>query len=145
MLRLLSSLSVAMVIAFLAACGDSRPAESPSRYRPPAFHPEQFPDIPLFPISGYELDPNVDQLAMTFAGGSVRRFEIAMIQRSENRADPPEAVLSRYDLELPPLGWVRTGAGRWSKGDEQLLIEAGRSGGATTVRFHLRPGQRDTR
>src|SRR4051812_17483424 len=141
-MRALIPLAIAIV---LAACGGSRPAEAPTRYRPAAYHPEQFPDIPLFPVAGYELDQNEDQLAVAFAGGSVRRFEVAMIARPGSRDDPPEAVLARYDSELAALGWVRNAPGRWSKGEEQLIIEAGRSGGLTTVRFHLRPAQRDAR
>jgi hypothetical protein len=132
---------ILVIAALLAGCGETKPPEAPTRYRPAAFHPEQFPDIPLFPVAGYEFEPGEDQLAVAFAGGTVRRFEVAMIQRAGGRDDPPEAVLARYDGELAPLGWVRTGVGHWTKGTEGLVIEAGRSGGLTTVRFHLRPLQ----
>jgi hypothetical protein len=128
-----------LAIGFLTGCNETRQPEAPTRYRPAAFHPEQFPDIPLFPIAGYEFEPGEDQLAVAFAGGTVRRFEVSMIQRAAGRDDPPEAVLARYDSELPPWGWIRTGTGQWRKGTEALVIEAGRSGGLTTVRFHLRP------
>jgi hypothetical protein len=135
-------LPVVILGFLLAACGETRHEPPPTRYRPPAYHPEQFPDIPLFPLNGYELDPNHEQLAIALAGGTVRRFEVSMILRAGASDDPPEAVLSRFDAELPAYGWIREGRGQWRKGAERLIIEAGRSGGLTTVRFHLRPAER---
>jgi hypothetical protein len=40
---------------------------------------------------------------------------------------------------LAGFGWIKEGPGRWRKGQERLVIEAGRSRGLTTVQFHLRP------
>ncbi|MBA3709762.1 MAG: hypothetical protein H0W83_13195, partial [Planctomycetes bacterium] len=70
---------------------------------------------------------------------TVRRFEVSMRQRDGAQDDPPAAALARYDSELPPCGWTRLGAGHWRKGTEELIIEAGRSGGLTSIRFHLLP------
>ncbi len=138
-----ATMSVLAAVLALGGCGGEERAPSPSQlYHPPAFHPEHFPDIPLFPVAGYQLIPGEDQLAVSLAGGSVRRFEVSMIERQGARPDPGSAVLARYDSELPPLGWERMGElarGHWRKGPEDLFIEAGRSGGLTTIRFHLRP------
>lgn len=129
-----------VVVVGLAGCTTSKRKEpEPTRYRPAAYQPEHFPDIPLWPLAGYELDPNEDQLAVAFAGGTVRRFEVTMVARPGTRDDPPDAVLARYDGALAENGWIREAPGRWRKGGERLLIEAGRGGGSTIVRFHLRP------
>ena len=128
-------------IALLIMVGCARSHQSPQTqlYHPPAYHPEQFPDIPMFPLGGYVLTPEEDQLAIAFAGGTVRRFEVSMRQRDGAKDDPPSAVLERYDSEMPPLGWTRLAPGHWRKGTEELVIEAGRSGGLTSIRFHLLP------
>ncbi len=125
----------------LAACAPlhSQPPPKVERSRPASCHTEDFPDIPLFPLVGYEMDPNADQLAVSLAGGTVRRFEISMVQRNAQLDDPPAAVLARYAIELAPWGWRQEDAAHWVKGQERLFIEAGRSGRFTTVRFHLRP------
>jgi hypothetical protein len=136
--RVAGALLVAAMV-FVAACAQSRPSPQTQLYHPPAYHPEHFPDIPLFPVAGYVLPPGEDQLAIAFAGGSVRRFEVTMAQKVGAKPDPPEAVLARYATELPPLGWTPAGEGRWRKGGEELVIEAGRSGGLTSIRFHLQP------
>jgi hypothetical protein len=132
---------LALSACVLAACAPlhSQPPPKPERSRPVAVHTEDFPDISLLPLRGYEMDPAFDQLAMSLAGGTVRRYEISMIQRNPLPDDPPEAVLSRFAIELAPLGWRQEDRAHWVNGRERLFIEAGRSGRLTTVRFHLRP------
>ncbi|MBA2479141.1 MAG: hypothetical protein H0V44_00650 [Planctomycetes bacterium] len=132
-----AALMIALIIA--AGCAESRPSPQAQLYHPPAYHPEHFPDIPLFPLGGYVLTPGADQLAVSLAGGSVRRFEVSMQQRDGAKEDPPAAVLARYDSELTQLGWTSVGPSRWRKQGEDLIIEAGRSGGLTSIRFHLQP------
>ncbi len=135
------TLALALAGISLAACAPlhSQPPPKIERSKPVACHTEDFPDIPLFPLTGYEMDPNADQLAMSLAGGTVRRFEITMVQRNAQLDDPPAAVLARYAIELAPWGWRQEDNAHWVKAGERLFIEAGRSGRFTTVRFHLRP------
>ncbi len=71
------------------------PPSSPAsreHYHPPACNTEEFPDIPvLLLLTGYVFIPDEDQLAISLAGGTVRRFEISMVRRSKEVDDPPEA------------------------------------------------------
>ena len=127
----------------LSGCHRDDPPPPRAHYRPPAYHPEDFPDIPLAGMIGYELDPDSTPLALSLAGGEVRRFEVAMIRRPESKDQSPEAILSIYEVELAPAGWILDSPGHWHKGNERLLIEAGRQRGLTTVRFHLRPADAD--
>jgi hypothetical protein len=124
-----------------AGCGDTPPTAS-QLYHPSAFHPEDFPDIPLVAVSGYMLAPGVDQLAVSYAGGTVRRFEVTMQTRPGVKDEDPVEVLTRYDTDLPRTGWTRIGAledGVWRKDAEELRIEVTDSDDTTTVAFHLRP------
>jgi hypothetical protein len=130
-----------LVSALVAGCNDRTPTTT-QLYHPPAYHPEDFPDIPLIAVSGYMLDPETDQLAVSYGGGAVRRFEVTMQTRAGAKDEQPIEVLTRYDNDLPRAGWHRMGdidAGRWRKGAEELRIEVTDSGGTTTVAFHLRP------
>ena len=133
----------AFAVAMVAGCGgDDDRTTTTQLYHPPAFHPEDFPDIPLVAVSGYMLDPEVDQLAVSYAGGAVRRFEVTMQTRPGAKDEEPIEVLTRYDTDLPAQGWTRIGeieAGVWRKGSEELRIVATVSDGQTTVAFHLRP------
>ncbi len=139
--RLLAGALVASAALTLGGCNDPPPREPPHPPRPNAFLPEQFPDIPLPP--GYMLMPGEDQLAVSIAGGAVRRFEVALERRS-NTTDQPVAVLLGFvkrDLEL--RGWqlvsIDPGSQRWHKGSEELLVETGRADSRTTIRYRLRP------
>ena len=133
----------AVVALALAGCHTSPSAPQREHYHPPAYHPEDFPDIPLDRLTGYELDPNADPLAISLAGGTVRRFEVAMIRRPTAKDQDPAVVLDIYASELPVFGWIQDAPGHWHKGGELLVIDAGRSRGLTTVRFHLRPVDAD--
>lgn len=138
-------LALALLAGALGGCTPQRSSAHPAeRYHPAAFHPEDFPDIPLLPLTGYEFDPNAEQLAVSLAGGTVRRFEVTMVRRPNATPDLPEAVLNRFAQDLRPWGWVREEPGRWHKGQERLFIQAGRSERITTVRIHLRPDSEDT-
>jgi len=137
-------LGQAVCVLALAGCHTSPSGPPREHYRPPAYHPEDFPDIPLDRLTGYELDPNVaDPLAISLAGGTVRRFELGMIRRPTAKDQDPAVVLGIFASELPAFGWLQDAPGRWHKGGEVLVIDAGRSRGLTTVRFHLRPADAD--
>jgi hypothetical protein len=146
-MRALPMVAMLASLTLTAGCTqpDTRASQSRSHYHPPACNTEDFPDIPvLLVLSGYEFDPDQDQLAISLAGGTVRRFEISLVRRArEQQDDPPSAVLQRLDTELSGLGWIAETAGTWHEAGERLIIEAGRSGRLTTVRFHLRPAETD--
>jgi hypothetical protein len=136
-------LAAALLSLGVAGCTQSsRPtaSEQRARYHPPALDIDEFPDVPvLLVLGGYEFDPNDDQLAISLAGGTVRRLELSLVRRAKEQDDPPAAALQRFDVELAGLGWTATAPGQWLKGAERLIIETGRSGRLTTVRVHLRP------
>jgi hypothetical protein len=109
----------------------------PISSRPWAYRLDQFPDIPL--PAGFIPDPQQPQLAVAFAGGALRRCEIALLSRDGVRQQEPEMLLLRLDADLQRLGWVPAGQGAWTKANERLLIETGRDGDRTSIRVRLRP------
>jgi hypothetical protein len=127
-------------LALLTGCGDDQRASAP----PPgasAFSPDQFPDIPI--PRGYVFSPGQDQLAVTLAGGAVRRFDVVLEQRANAEPQPATNLLAEMQRDLTALGWVQA-AGRsdlleWTKGQERLVLETGRTGGRTSIRLRLRP------
>ena len=135
--RALCSLTV---LALLAGCGDDKRTSAP----PPstgAFSPEQFPDIPI--PRGYVFSPGQDQLAVTLAGGAVRRFDVVLEQRENAEPQLVANLLAEMQRDLTSQGWVQA-AGHsdlreWTKGQERLVLETGRTGGRTSIRLRLQP------
>jgi hypothetical protein len=133
---------VATAALLLGGCDDSTPPRDPPRPpRPVAFLPEQFPDIPLPP--GYMLAPDVDQLALALAGGTVRRFEVSLERRPNSSNQPADILLAFVKRDLEDRGWqlIRSDltSQHWHKGTEDLLVETGRTDSRTTIRYRLRP------
>jgi hypothetical protein len=141
----LAKVAAALVAALLCSCMSSRDPTLVA-HRPSGYHPELFPDIPLPPQ--YVLDPDSDQLAVAYAGGAIRRFEVSMVQKANVPAQRPAELLTLYSSWLKRAGWApvsqKDDEQRWRKegadgATEELLVQAGRSGSRTTIQFHLRP------
>ncbi len=145
--RSIAAGAVTGLLVLICGCGDEPARKPPRPPRVPAFYPEQFPDIPL-PRPGYQMQPNDDQLAVALAGGSVRRFEVSMIQRENAAPQKPAELLAEVRRQLASSGWQAVSADaanqRWHKGGEDLFIETGRADSRTTIRYHLRPATAPT-
>lgn len=132
--------SLAVLLA-LSACGDDERVAVPPPSASAAFTPEQFTDIPL--PRGYVFSPEQDQLAVSLAGGTVRRFEVALEQRENAEPQAAESLLREMQRDLTAAGWSqapnREDLLEWRKGQERLVLETGRTGGRTTIRLRLRP------
>ncbi len=130
----------AMLFA-LMGCGEAERANTPPPSSLTAFSPEQFADIPL--PRGYVFSPEKDQLAVTLAGGAVRRFEVSLEQREGAEPQSFDSLLREMQRELLAMGWLvapnRDDLREWLKGQERLVLETGRTGGRTTIRLRLRP------
>jgi hypothetical protein len=128
------ALACAYVLWVPGCGGPERPPRSPL-VQPPAFAPEQFPDIPL-PL-GFIPDPTADQIALVLGDGSLRRLDISLV----HRAGGPDPVVIADEMRrgLTAYGWVRQADGAYAKAGERLTVEAGRSDGAATVRVRLQP------
>lgn len=133
-------LSSVAALVFLTGCSDDERTTAP----PPtasAFSPEQFPDIPI--PRGYVFSPTQDQLAVRLAGGTVRRFDVALEQRENAEPQPAASLLAEMQRDLTAMGWVpaveRKDVLEWTKGQERLVLETGRTGGRTSIRIRLRP------
>lgn len=129
------------VLAMLIGCGEPERIAPPPQQAMGAFSPEQFADIPL--PRGYVFSPDQDQLAVTLAGGTVRRFDVAMEQRESAEPQTVTSLLGEMQRDLTASGWLlapnRTDLLEWWKGQERLVLETGRTGGRTTIRLRLRP------
>jgi hypothetical protein len=132
---------LAATLVLTLGCGGPPPRQSTAASRPASFYPELFPDIPLLP--GYVLDENEPPLAVAVAGGTVRRFEVALHLRTGARVRSGEQPFDWYGRVLPKLGWtpIATAGNRqeWRKSAERLSLETGRRDGNPTIRFRLRP------
>jgi hypothetical protein len=115
------------------------------------FQPERFEDLPLWSLGSYKMVEGKPQLAIASAGGAVRRLDLSYRSPGQDRGETPANVLVRLGVELATSGWDErsrtTGKdgrveGRWIKGDEELLVAAGRDGDATTVRLLIGPAPR---
>lgn len=140
------SCAVAILALALAACGQAKSGPARTVNRPPAFHPELFPDIKLPPA--FVLQPGHDQLAVVYAGGNIRRFEVFMIQKEGSKDQKPAEVLDLYRKWLPEAGWKAVASDgreqRWRKVDDrglgdELVVRSGRTSSRTTIQFQLRP------
>jgi hypothetical protein len=125
----------------LVGCGEAERATTPPPSTSTAFSPEQFADIPL--PRGYVFSPEKDQLAVTLAGGAVRRFEVSLEQREGAEPQSFDNLLREMQRELSAAGWLvapnRDDLREWWKGQERLVLETGRTGARTTIRLRLRP------
>lgn len=134
------SLVAATLLVVLGGCGDEGRTTAPPP-GPSAVVPEQFSDIPL--PRGYVFSPDVDQLAVALAGGTVRRFDVSLQQRENAEFQAPNQLLLEMERDLTSLGWIaekgRSDGLSWEKGRERLVLETGRTGGRTTIRLRLRP------
>jgi hypothetical protein len=130
-----------VVIALLVVGCDETKRSAPPPQTAGAFSPEQFADIPI--PRGYVFSPGHDQLAVTLAGGSVRRFDVVLEQRETAEPQPVAALLGEMERDLTAQGWVQAADHRdlleWTKGQERLVLETGRTGGRTSIRLRLRP------
>jgi hypothetical protein len=128
------------VLAVLVGCSEPERTNAPP-LSIGAFSPEQFADIPM--PRGYVFSPDKDQLAVNLAGGAVRRFEVTMEQREAAEPQSVASLLSEMQRDLTTLGWSvapeRKDLLEWTKGQERLVLETGRTGGRTTIRLRLRP------
>lgn len=135
--RLLAAL---VVLGLLCGCGeDERTAPPPPSAG--AFSPDQFGDIPI--PRGYVFSPTKDQLAVSLAGGTVRRFDVFLEQRENAEPQASASLLSEMQRDLSSHGWIPDATGatplEWTKGKERLVLETGRTGGRTSIRIRLRP------
>jgi hypothetical protein len=137
--------AVVLAAAVLAGCSSDR-ANEPGAPRPAAFQSEHFPDVPLWLMSSYQLDAEAGvPLAVAVAGGAVRRLDVSYASPAEADGEATLQVLDRFAGALPELGWVagprsgdRSGREqRWIRGDEALVVVAGKDGRRTTVRLLL--------
>ncbi|HYE07791.1 MAG TPA: hypothetical protein VEL07_19895 [Planctomycetota bacterium] len=136
----------AVIVALMLAGCDGRD-EASILPRPQGFHPERFPDIRMPP--GFALREGRDQLAVTYAGGAVRRLDVSLIAKPDDHQDPSEAM-AWFARVLPPSGWravaaepdasVRTWHRRTAADEtEELQVETGRSGTRAVVHVTLAP------
>jgi hypothetical protein len=127
-------------LALLAGCGDPEAVRVTAPARPAGFEPERFPDIAL-PRAGYMYALNEDQLAMTVANGTIRRFEVTLEQRENQPPQEPAELLGQVGRDLAARGWAKADDHglRWRKGGEELALETGRTDGRTSIRYRLRP------
>jgi hypothetical protein len=144
--RIMLASVLTTTLLLLTGCNDPPVRDQTRPSRPAAFLPEQFPDIPLPP--GYMLSPDSDQLAVSLAGGSVRRFEVSLERRPNSTAQTATALLAFVKRDLGDHGWQLTDANEasqhWHKGNEDLLVETGRTDSRTTIRYRLRPAATST-
>jgi hypothetical protein len=140
-------LALAATLALLVGCGGTR-LPDPAAAKPAAFQLEGFGDLPLWLLSGYQIDPEAGPpLAVAVAGGAVRRLSVGYITRDEVDGESTLQVLDRFAGALPDQGWsagARTGGPdarvqRWMRNDEALVVGAGKDGRRTTVFLLLGP------
>jgi len=111
--------------------------------RPVAYRPDQFPDIPFERLVGYRLTAEDQQIAVAYAGGTLRRLSLVFITREGDEAKVPQEELDRIVGGLTGLGWNKVageaskGEVRFAKGGEELTVIASPSGSATTIAFRL--------
>lgn len=133
-------ISSAALVVLVTGCTDDTRTTAPAP-PPGAFSPEQFSDIPL--PRGYVFSPGQDQLAVTLAGGAVRRFEVTMEQRENAEPQTSASLLGEMERDLTTRGWTPAPMSsdklEWQKDQERLVLETGRTGGRSTIRLRLRP------
>jgi hypothetical protein len=137
---------VAVAVALLTGCDRSPALIAP---RPTGYHPDRFPDIRL--PAGYVLRADQDQLAVTYAGGSLRRFDVSLVAKPDNTKATPDEAMAWFDRVLPSAGWKPAGQAaererHWRKptptGEtEELVVETGRYATRAVVHVRLEPAR----
>lgn len=135
-----------LTVALTVGCSGDRRDESKVLNRvPQAYVREGFTDLPLEVIAGYRLAADQEPLAVSFAGGALRRFDVVYTSTTEE-PEPPRQVLDRLAGGMADRGWVRLPApakrteatpDRYRKGDEVMAISAEISSSRTLVTWHL--------
>ena len=141
--RLLLALA-GLVLLLTTGCGRTDPTGSTL---PVAFDPSAFPDIPVAP--GYVPERNVDQLAVSYAGGTLRRYLASYSHVDPDTPLEGKKLLEWYALRLRDRGWTehkpqRRGRSWWHKqlpdGVYELLeLETGRRDRRPIIRLSLAP------
>ncbi len=147
-MRSLLAASTVAAVLLLAGCETSdssrESSDKTTLAKPPAaYRPDQFPDIPFERLVGYRLTAEDQQIAVAYAGGSLRRLSLVFITKEGDEAKVPQEELDRIVGGLTGLGWNKTaeerprGEARFVKGAEELTVIASPSGSATTIAFRL--------
>lgn len=148
MRRIFAASAVAAAALLLAGCETSDAARETSEAttlakRPAAYRPDQFPDIPFERLVGYRLTAQDQQIAVAYAGGTLRRLSLVFITKEGDEAKVPQQELDRIVGGLAGFGWKKTaadvdaGEAVFAKGDELLTVVASPAGSATTIAFRL--------
>ena len=142
-------LVAALLAVGLTSCaGDAPRSASGSVPRPSAFRSDLFPDVPFWVLgSAYRMDLEQPQLAVAYAGGSLRRLAGTWVSKDDRVGEEPVRVLDRCATALLDYGWIRGQRSevdgemveRWTRPGEILDVRAGRSGDTTTVRLLIDP------
>lgn len=149
-LRLWGAAGLAVLLPLVGCSSAPRPPAPGSPATLAWFQPERFPDLPLYQLGPYRLRSEPPQLALSTAGGAARRLCLEYATADGKAAEAPAALLTRLAPDLASAGWAagarsesdRRAEQRWTKGDEELVVAAGRDGDATTVRLLLGPAPR---
>lgn len=147
-MRLVIAASAMVAALLLTGCetSDSTRESSDQKTlakRPAAYRPDQFPDIPFERLVGYRLTAEDQQIAVAYAGGTLRRLSLVFITREGDDAKVPQEELDRIVGGLTGFGWSKiaeeksTGEVRFAKGAEELTVIASPSASATTIAFRL--------
>ncbi|MCS6971341.1 MAG: hypothetical protein RMM29_02985 [Planctomycetota bacterium] len=139
--RWLRAAPIAAVLLLAACAGDER--SDYGRARVSGLRLERFPDVPI--PAGWRPLPEEEALAIAIAGGAARRL-LLTVQAPQPDLQPPEAMRA-IAARLVDAGWQPADERhdparlrqRWRKGQEELLVEAERRGGAVIVRWRLLP------
>lgn len=135
-----------MPILVTGCGGDARPAATDDTgtvlvRAPLAYRPDQFPDIPFERLVGYRLTAEEEQIAVAYAGGSLRRLDVTFITRPGDEPKDPQAEHDRLAGGLNDAGWRRSGGEairtEWSKGRERLELHVRDEGVGTVIGFRL--------
>lgn len=147
-MRRIFAASATVAALLLAGCetSDARNETSDATTlakRPAAYRPDQFPDIPFERLVGYRLTAEDQQIAVAYAGGTLRRLSLVFITKEGDEAKVPQQELDRIVGGLTGVGWrktaadVGTGEAVFAKGHEVLTVTASPAGSATTIAFRL--------
>lgn len=135
-------------VVLLAGCSstDSRADPKVLNRRPIAYQPESFDDLGLELLRGYRLAADHEPLAVAYAGGDLRRFDVVFISTGEEPEDP-KRVMDRLAGGLADHGWVRLplqdgenpeeAPDRYRKGQEDLSVTAEIVSSRTLVTWHM--------
>ena len=140
---------VAIIALGLTSCASDAPRSAGGAVpRPAAFRSDLFPDVPFWVLgAGYRMDLEQPQLAVAYAGGTLRRLAATWKSKDDRVGEEPERVLDRCATALVEYGWLRGQRSevdgdqveRWTRPGETLEVRAGRSGDTTTVQLLIDP------